>query len=340
MKQLATRCPHCQTTFRVTQEQLALRGGQVRCSVCRGKFDGIAQQVEQQDVTPSWFQGAAASDTPVPALDLDVSPTAADLAPVDHLTGVDFGATGKTAGSSMHAELDALSQAIAGLQSKPWSESSLVPTESDDELDAPHIEPMLGYDGNAQEPPFIQSARRRSRNRRWWKVLLWIFIPLLMLILAAQLVYYFRNDIAARSPQAARELRAICVKLGCTIRLPMHLDKLSLDAAQLDVSSVPTTAAPEGESGAVTDKPVTQRLTLAALLRNRGDTAQAWPSIELQLKGADGKVAVRKAFMPTQYLRAEDIPAGISPHSETEIRIPFELAGDAPTGFEATLFYH
>jgi predicted Zn finger-like uncharacterized protein len=40
-----TRCPGCATVFRVTAEQLALRGGQVRCGHCKKVFDGVGQRV-------------------------------------------------------------------------------------------------------------------------------------------------------------------------------------------------------------------------------------------------------------------------------------------------------
>lgn len=40
-----TRCPGCNTIFRVTPQQLALRGGQVRCGHCQTVFDGVASLV-------------------------------------------------------------------------------------------------------------------------------------------------------------------------------------------------------------------------------------------------------------------------------------------------------
>ncbi len=345
MEQFATRCPQCHTPFRVTQAQLEQRGGKVRCGVCRETFDGIDQLFD--------FGGKAALPaftSPVAgAAAAAVAPNTADRIALADLDAPDEpGAT--PAGSAMQAELDALSLAIADLQAKPWSEppepaavtrerSAYQPYEDS----AGHGDDEPGHaddDEPAQAPAFVQSSRRRSRGRRAWKILLWIAIPLLTLALAAQLVYYFRSEIAARSPQAALQLRAVCARLGCTIRLPMHLDKLSLAASQLDASPLP--APTSGADGATPAADAAQgtRLTLVALLRNQGDTAQAWPSIDLQLKGADGKVFVRKAFLPAQYLRAEDIPAGMPAHSETEIRIPFELAGEAPAGFELTLFYH
>ena len=37
-----TRCPGCKTIFRVTPQQLTLRGGQVRCGHCHTVFNGVA----------------------------------------------------------------------------------------------------------------------------------------------------------------------------------------------------------------------------------------------------------------------------------------------------------
>jgi predicted Zn finger-like uncharacterized protein len=43
---LATKCPHCGTTFRVAADQLKLRGGIVRCGACQHIFDGNASLVD------------------------------------------------------------------------------------------------------------------------------------------------------------------------------------------------------------------------------------------------------------------------------------------------------
>lgn len=44
---LVTRCPVCGTAFRVVREQLAARGGRVRCGKCATVFDGVAALVEE-----------------------------------------------------------------------------------------------------------------------------------------------------------------------------------------------------------------------------------------------------------------------------------------------------
>lgn len=65
---LATQCPFCQTTFRVAQDQLKLRGGLVRCGNCKEVFNGndhlVAPETAQQLVaTPA----ASAAGTAKPA---------------------------------------------------------------------------------------------------------------------------------------------------------------------------------------------------------------------------------------------------------------------------------
>lgn len=44
---LVTRCPVCGTAFRVQREQLAARGGRVRCGKCATVFDGVGSLVEE-----------------------------------------------------------------------------------------------------------------------------------------------------------------------------------------------------------------------------------------------------------------------------------------------------
>ena len=42
-EQQFTRCPGCKTIFRVTAQQLVMRGGQVRCGHCHTVFDGVTE---------------------------------------------------------------------------------------------------------------------------------------------------------------------------------------------------------------------------------------------------------------------------------------------------------
>jgi predicted Zn finger-like uncharacterized protein len=98
---LATKCPHCNTIFRVAADQLKLRGGIVRCGACNEVFDGNAALVEPaarptplipevviaaSAATPasSYIQGAPV-DFDLDALDADAVPDTAPTATAGEL---------------------------------------------------------------------------------------------------------------------------------------------------------------------------------------------------------------------------------------------------------------
>ncbi|KWZ45020.1 thioredoxin [Burkholderia savannae] len=55
---LATRCPHCETVFRLQREQLALHDGLVRCGHCQQVFDAA------RSLVPAEHEAAAAQTAP------------------------------------------------------------------------------------------------------------------------------------------------------------------------------------------------------------------------------------------------------------------------------------
>ncbi|WP_071764508.1 DUF3426 domain-containing protein [Burkholderia ubonensis] len=76
---LATRCPHCETVFRLQQEQLVLHGGLVRCGHCRQIFDAAESLVHEHAPQP---EAALASDA-------DHERVAVEAAGADHAAAVE-----------------------------------------------------------------------------------------------------------------------------------------------------------------------------------------------------------------------------------------------------------
>ncbi|MFN5445166.1 MAG: zinc-ribbon and DUF3426 domain-containing protein [bacterium] len=301
---LVTRCPHCQTRFRVTPSQLELREGMVRCGACRELFNGHEQ-----------LESSADQSTGHSTVYTEVTETTTTEDINGRMTLVDFGslrAAKPSPPSTMQHELDALSKAITDLQSKPWE------TTQEAELTS-EPPPMVA---TTPTPLFVEEARKREQSANSWKWLLWLGIPFLFIALLLQLGYFFRADIAARSPEAGRYLRAICTRVGCQVRLPEHIDLISLESSQLQP---------------VSDHP--GQFVLTALIRNQANTVQAWPSIELQLKTDVGQILVRKVFSPINYLNPNEVKKGIAARAEQEIQINFELSGEFPGGFSTSLFY-
>jgi predicted Zn finger-like uncharacterized protein len=49
---MLTRCPHCETTFRVSAATLRIAHGQVRCGRCHRRFDAISELVDDGEAQP------------------------------------------------------------------------------------------------------------------------------------------------------------------------------------------------------------------------------------------------------------------------------------------------
>jgi predicted Zn finger-like uncharacterized protein len=76
---LATKCPHCNTIFRVAHDQLKLRGGIVRCGACNEVFDGNAALVEPALKQPVIIDlPAAPTPAPTSSPELDALITTLD----------------------------------------------------------------------------------------------------------------------------------------------------------------------------------------------------------------------------------------------------------------------
>ncbi len=71
---ILTRCPHCQTCFRVTDEQLKMASGKVRCGHCMGVFNAREARVEEKQ--PPREQPAPAPKKPAPPTEPPPAPKA------------------------------------------------------------------------------------------------------------------------------------------------------------------------------------------------------------------------------------------------------------------------
>ncbi|MDN2695792.1 zinc-ribbon domain-containing protein [Janthinobacterium sp. SUN073] len=171
---LATKCPHCNTIFRVAADQLKLRGGIVRCGTCREVFDGNAALVDPAAASPFLTSGpgaAAALSTTYPA---DTSlPSATDDEPIyslDFDTSFDpFGILPPTAqlkeDDGEHIELDLdVSLPDEALADAPVAAPVMPPAEA---AEAPLPQPMAPFkrrqvDDAPAFATYLRDSRRES----------------------------------------------------------------------------------------------------------------------------------------------------------------------------------
>lgn len=271
--------------------------------------------------------------TPDPRPAENQSATPADDDPLLRMTLMDFrdrnddaaADVSPTAAESID-QPDPIDQAIDDLQRKPHRHH-VAAAEEEDRIEAPDDE-LEQEDGSAaaddiDEPSFVIKARRRQRFGPLLTLMMAIATIVLLLMLLAQGAYAFRQQLAARFPEAKLPLERACALIGCRVGLPMRIDALTIESNELQ------TVSPDG--------PV---YVLSTLLRNRGAIVQAWPHIELSLNDANEKPLVRRVFTPREYLaNPADIDKGFAAGTEQQIKLHFSLAQLKPAGYRVYIFY-
>jgi len=316
-----TRCPGCQTVFRVTGDQLALRGGQVRCGHCRTVFDGNAQALSlaprarpDTDFDDDFARGPATvtlrdshaleAAPPAPAATTPPALREPSFAPLPDEALAAAGA----AAADGEAESAPADEAIAGDHVAPSADAAVADAEGAAPGDA----------GGESTPD--EAAVRTERART---VLYAVAIPLLLLVLVFQAGFHFRDAIAARWPGAKPALVRWCDMLGCTIR-PLHdIGGLSIDASDLQA-----------------DPAHKGLLVLTATVRNRAAVAVAFPMLELTLTDSSDTVVVRRVLNPVEYAGGTaDLGAGIAANSEVLIKMFIDASATSQAGYRLYLFY-
>lgn len=318
---MLTRCPHCETTFRVTAEQLKARRGQVRCGACRGVFDALGSLVEELPV----------AFPPPPAAPASAEMPAVSEEPVPPTESIDVG---ELAAEEVAAETSAAEEATI---EEPTVE--VLPDVSEEAAEPAAPAPSAATPGSTAEPePATEAEVRESAvaaaeaplppaweavsspplpPRRWpWAV----GVVLLFLSALGQLVFAFRTELAASSPELRPMLAAGCELFGCTVPRPRRPELLSIETSDL--------------------APVGSGLLLTATLKNRAPFAQDYPALELTLTDTQDQALVRKVLAPADWLPAERAGnAGFAAQGEAAVKLLFDAEGVPAVGYRLYLFY-
>lgn len=196
-----TRCPHCETHFRVSREQLQVSSGQVRCGRCQRAFDAFATLTSHPSTAPRPAKQGAAPSIAAPVASTSESHPAADTSIRTFTTAV--------------AEL-----------AEPHS------------ADARPVTPLLQRRAAEREPLtlpddlFSPAVSPQTRGGAWP----WVLGSFaLVLTLSAQAVYTFPAELAGRFPQFRPVLGEACAWLHCDLALPRMPDQLFIEASDLQV---------------------------------------------------------------------------------------------------------
>lgn len=190
---MLTRCPACDTTFRITPEQLKTRQGKVRCGECQHVFNALETLVEEATVVVLPTPVEAEAETAVsPASTFAFDPEPA-----------------------------------------PEPESEPEPPPAPDPEPPPMVPDIpapVAPDPPPLEPLLHESADTEVRQRRWP---LAVGLAFALLALALQAIIHFRVELAVISPEMRPALETICEINGCTVGLPSTVELMTIETSDL-----------------------------------------------------------------------------------------------------------
>lgn len=332
---MRTRCSGCQTTFRVTPEQLRARAGKVRCGQCMTIFNALDSLVEDEAGKPVTTPASRVTAAVLPARQASHAAPAND-ADAMHPPGgraeprLDLDALAFDADESVVAPIVADAQMqqavepVTGSANEPSAEDATEAAAQKFRVDGlimpREINEIPGYNKWAEGvmiPPAEVPAERQSG----------VFFLLVALLfagtLAVQAGYRFRGEIAVAVPVLRPVLERIGETAGFDIPLPQRADLLSIESSDLQ-----SDAARGG------------LLVLQATLRNRAPYAQAYPHIELSLTDTLDSAVLRRVLSPEDYLAAPGTAEQpFSSNTDVAIRLWIEAKDVAAAGYRLYVFY-
>lgn len=317
--------------FRVVQDQLRVSDGWVRCGRCDHVFNALdalvdleAEAAHAAESVDAWHAGSVEAEpepeTPQSEPELQVASTA----------GADFPALTPFAGLSQPEHQD------HWIEHDPAASAGDATTISVEALgqqgaysgdaspSAALVQPLpaapAARGAPAATPGFMRQAERDSRwTSPAMRAAFSGAVLMLLAVLAMQVIYHFRDEVAARSASAAHLLRSACARWNCSIELPRRLHEVTLESHTLS---------------RVAQQP--QAVKLAISLRNRGRTDLALPAIDLSLTDASGQLIARRALLPRDF--HIDRPL-IERGAELPLEVVLSTGKQSITGYTVELFY-
>lgn len=313
---MLTRCPHCQTHFRVAAEQLKIRQGKVRCGACQAVFDALDSLTDEVPVVSptTRLRAEAASEGRCRQDGRGEAQPQGSVVTIGPMAAA-ANEVADDPGPRPPIEDGAPSPGASHVKAPP--EIGGVPEPGPESVREPEPELVeeqpAGPAADAWEPvPAAPAAPRR------WPWLVGVLA--LLLVGAGQLAYIFRTELAAVAPELRPALVSACEWLGCTVPRPFKPELVGIETSDL---------VPEGDG-----------LLLTATLKNRAPFAQDFPHLELALTDARDEVLVRKVLSPADYLPAGHDPAqGFAARAELALRLALATDNVPAVGYRLYLFY-
>jgi len=302
---MVTRCPSCETLFRVTPQQLQAHDGQVRCGRCMTVFDGAKGLATLPAEMPPGPPPAADTKTATLPDTALMGGTAAPAAPEP--------APAPSVPAGFEFEPIEAPEASALRAVRPVVRPAAIETDAHSRAVSSSLSTIRGYES------FLQQARSEPRrSSRAWRV----GSALMLLAMAGQTAYFYRSDLVANYPTLKPTVERICKLLQCSAPLPQRPKLINIEASDLQ-------SLDPGRPGVI-------RLT--ATLRNHAGYDVGYPALDLVLTNTKEHTLARRIFLPEEYLdKGGDVKFGLPANAEVTVRLDLDTGELGAAGFRLGL---
>jgi len=367
---MRSRCPNCQTVFRVTPEQLKARAGKVRCGQCQTVFNALDSLLEEEKpVAPAPAPVIALEPTPFPAPRTEAAPVAQSE---PHEPAISAPEPPPTFAESIHGTLQEPSldfEAPAAHEDEPHDAFYISSPEGDvpaapefapvqpDTSDEPSIQtPTESVPAEEDVAPRLSESAAHALGKA---------TGLIMPRETTEIPGYSKwsegliaTPVSLPAEKPTRwpfVLVALLLVLALAGQILFHfrselattmpsLRPWLTSASQALGSELPLPRHVELVSIEVSDlqnDPAHGNLlVLNATLRNRAAYGQAYPSLELSLTDTQDAAVARRIFSPAEYLPPKT-PANqpFAANSDLVVRLWIEAKDIAAAGYRLYVFY-
>jgi predicted Zn finger-like uncharacterized protein len=317
---LLTRCPDCDTTFRVTEDTLKKASGQVRCGRCATVFNAYAE-LQDSDAKPAEADAAhspartSAVVEPQPELPPEPQPEPQPelpkpTPPKPARLETKRAETEVAPDTTLVADVVAETKIAAAAAVEARAETTEPRSQP---ISATEVERVLADDLAAI--PYVWLRADEPRRSRWWTVA----AALAALALGLQAIHHFRARLAGH-PTFGPWVTAAYKKLGVEVAP-------SWDVHQYEIIDWVATAEPN-ERGLGS-------LKITARIQNHGPLRQPYPAVQLRLKDRYESRVGGRMFTPAEYLPRDTPHERLMSPGETA-RAELEVIDPGPDayGFE------
>lgn len=310
---LITRCPSCQTLFKVVPDQLRISDGWVRCGQCDEIFDAVLHLLQappapelpstQQPELPEALTALEASGLPAAEVSLDDEGSSVPMPLVEELDGLDESVQ----------PIDPSDLPLSAVSTVMAAGYAADAGRDDDETD---------FRAELDEVSFLHDSKSGAF---WHKPIMRATLVLLSLVLLlgllGQIVLHERDRIVALEPGLRPLLLALCAPLNCVVSPLRRIESIVIDSSSFNRL--------QGDS---------YRLNFT--VKNTADISLAVSAIELTLTDSLDQPVVRRVLLPSELgLKSDALAAGAEWPISLALEIKAVGTSDRIAGYRLLTFY-